>query len=170
MPKSLLPAERIERSILLIRGQKVIIDADLAALYGVSTKRFNEQVKRNKSRFPADFVFRLSPREKANVVANCDHLQKLKFSPGLPYAFTEHGALMAAGVLNTPAAIGVSIAVVRTFVRLRKLLASHADLAQKLDELEAKYDEPFKIVFDAIRQLMIPPVPSRRKKIGFRLE
>ena len=98
--KDLLPTERIERTILLIRGQKVILDMDLARLYGVTTKRLNEQVKRNRKRFPADFMFRLTVEEKAEVVANCDHLTKLRFSPGLPQAFTEHGAVMLASVLN----------------------------------------------------------------------
>ena len=96
---------RIARQILVIRGQKVVIDADLAALYGVPTKRLNEQIKRNPGRFPADFVFQLSRVERDEVVANCDHLQRLKFSPTMPFAFTEHGALMAASVLNTPRAV-----------------------------------------------------------------
>ena len=100
--KDLLPTERIERIILLIRGQKVILDMDLARLYGVTTKRLNEQVKRNKKRFPADFMFRLTVEKKAEVVANCEHLKKLRFSPGLPQAFTEHGAVMLASVLNWP--------------------------------------------------------------------
>jgi hypothetical protein len=113
---SLIPVERIERSIFLIRGQKVMLDADLAELYGVTTKRLNEQVKRNRGRFPADFMFQFAAKEKIEVVANCDHLSKLKFSPVLPNAFTEHGAIMVASVLNTPRAIQTSVLVVRAFV------------------------------------------------------
>ena len=110
MPKTqaIVPVERIESRILLIRGQKVMLDSDLAELYGVSTKRLNEQVKRNQNRFPADFMFKLTAKEKAEVVANCDPLQTLKFSPGLPNAFTEHGTIMVASVLNTPRAIDLT--------------------------------------------------------------
>ena len=161
----LISAHRIERLILLVRGEKVILDADLARLYGVSTKRFNEQVKRNRRRFPKRFMFRLTADEKAEVVANCDHLSRLKFSPRLPYAFTEHGTIMAANVLNSERAVHASVEVVRAFVRLRLLLTSHAELSRRLDDLEGKYDRQFKVVFDAIRQLMSPPVPAR-KQIG----
>ena len=167
MRKPLIPVERIQKTILLIRGEKVIIDADLAALYRVSTKRLNEQVKRNSSRFPGDFMFQLSNDEKAEVVANCDHLNRLKFSRTLPYAFTEHGTIMAANVLNSERAIHASVEVIRAFVRLRLVLASNAELSRRLDELESKYDRQFKVVLEAIRQLMSPPV-SRRKQIGFR--
>jgi hypothetical protein len=167
--QSIIPVERIERSILLIRGEKVMLDADLAVLYGVTTKRLNEQVKRNRNRFPEDFMFQLDEREKAEVVANCDHLKKLKFSPNLPYAFTEHGAIMLATVLNSPIAVHASIQVVRTFVRLRKMIASNKELARKIEELEKKYDSHFKVVFEAIRELMTPPEPKRRR-IGFRRE
>ncbi|RJR21299.1 MAG: ORF6N domain-containing protein [Nitrospiraceae bacterium] len=163
---SIIPIERIEHSILLIRGEKVMLDADLAALYGVTTKRLNEQVKRNRDRFPEDFMFQLTGKEKAEVVANCDHLKALKFSPNLPYAFTEHGSIMLATVLNSPAAVQGSIQVVRAFVRLRQILASNAELALKLNALENKYDAQFKVVFDAIRQLMTTPGQHKRK-IGF---
>jgi len=145
-----------------------MLDADLAVLYGVTTKRLNEQVKRNRDRFPEDFMFQLTEKEKAEVVAICDHLQKLKFSSNLPYAFTEHGAIMLATVLNSPIAVEASIQVVRVFVSLRKMLASNAELSRKLAALEKKYDYQFKIVFDAIRQLMATPEP-REKKIGFRV-
>jgi len=168
--KSIIPAARIERSILVIRGEKVMLDADLAVLYGVTTKRLNEQVKRNRDRFPKDFIFQLTEREKREVVANCDHLKRLKFSPGLPYAFTEHGAIMLATVLNSPIAVKASIQVVRAFVRLRQMLASNADLARKLNALEKQYDEQFKVVFDAIRELMTPPAHTKKGKIGFRRE
>ena len=165
---SLIPMERIERAILLIRGEKVMLDIDLAAIYGVTTKRLNEQVKRNSSRFPSD-LFQLSKTEKAEVVANCDHLARLKFSPYLPYVFTEHGALMLANVLNSESAANTSVMVVRAFVKLRQMLASNAELARKLDAMEKKYDAQFKIVFDAIRQLMSPPEPKRRE-IGFHVK
>jgi len=166
--QSIIPLERIEQSILLIRGHKVMLDSDLAKLYGVTTKRLNEQVKRNRSRFPEDFMFRLTAKEKAEVVANCDHLTQLKFTPTLPYAFTEHGAVMLASVLNSSIAVQASIQVVRAFVRLRGILATHKELARKLEELERKYDSQFKVVFEAIRQLMTPPEPKRRP-IGFRV-
>ena len=113
-----------------------MIDADPAALYGVPTKRLNEQVRRNAGRFPEDFCSQLSPAEKAEVVANCDHLARLKFSPSLPYAFTGHGAIMAANVLNSARAVKMSVHVVRAFVRLRELIASHKELVKRLDELE----------------------------------
>ena len=150
-----------------MRGHKALIDADLAALYGISTKRLNEQVKRNRARFPADFVFQLTASERDEVVANCDHLSRLRFSPTLPFAFTEHGALMAASVLNTPRAVEVSIYVVRAFVRLREALELNRDLVRRLNAMEAKYDRQFRVVFDAIRELMRPPEPSRRRRIGF---
>jgi hypothetical protein len=165
----LIPQEVIEKKILLIRSEKVMLDSDLAELYGVTTKRLNEQVKRNRSRFPSDFMFQLTEIEKSEVVANCDHLKKLKFSSGLPYAFTEHGAIMLATVLNSPVAVQASIHIVRAFVRLRQILASNAELAKKLESLEKKYDSQFKIVFDAIRQLMSPP-ETKKQKIGFRKE
>src|SRR4030042_5972783 len=133
---SVIPEERIVQIILLIRGKKVIIDSDLARLYGVSTKRLNEQVRRNLNRFPEDFMFQLTSQEKAEVVANCDHLQNLKFSPVLPFVFTEHGALMAASILNSARAVETSIYIVRVFIRIRELLSMHKDFVQKLAMLE----------------------------------
>ncbi len=165
--KLVVPMERITQGILLIRGHKVMLDADLAELYGVSTKRLNEQIKRNRKRFPADFMFQLTEEEKVGVVANCDHLARLKFSPVLPNAFTEHGAIMAASVLNTPRAVEMSVFVVRAFVRLRQLLASNVELARKLAVLEKKYDAQFRVVFDAIRELMTAPEPKKKRPIGF---
>ena len=138
--ESLVPLERIAQAILLFRGKRVMLDADLAQLYGVSTKRLNEQVKRNQDRFPKDFMFPLSAEEKTEVVAKCGHLAILKFSPTHPYAFTEHGAIMLAAVLNTPRAIEVSVLVVRAFVRLREILTTHKALAHKLEELESKIE------------------------------
>jgi len=165
MSEGIIPPERIERSILLIRGHKVMFDSDLAELYGVSTKRLNQQVKRNSDRFPEDFMFQLSAEEFANL--------RSQFATASwggrrtpPYAFTEHGAVMLASVLNSPVAVRASIEVVRAFVRLRQMLASHEDLARKLAVLEKKYDAQFKVVFDAIRQLMTPPTPQQRR-IGF---
>ena len=166
---SLVRVQQVEHSILLLRGQRVLLDSDLAQLYCVSTKRLNEQVKRNRGRFPEDFIFQLTKDEKREVVANCDHLQLLKFSPARPYAFTEHGTIMAATVLNSERAIKASLFVVRAFVRLREILATHKDLARKLHELEAKYDHRFTVVFDAIHKLMTPS-PRRRKRMGFRVK
>jgi len=143
-----------------------MLDMDLSELYGVSTKRLNEQLRRNLERFPEDFMFRLRPEEKDEVVANCDHLVRLKYSPSLPYAFTEHGALMLASILKSPQAVAASIHVVRAFVRLREILSNHRDLAKKLESLEKKYDTKFKIIFDAIRELMRPPHPAGTR-IGF---
>ena len=163
----MLTVEHVVEMILVLRGQRVMLDTDLARVYGVSTKRLNEQVKRNRARFPADFMFQLTPDEKAEVVANRDHLRSVKFSPVHPHAFTEHGALMLASVLNSPVAVAASIQIVRAFVHLREMLAAHKDLARKLEALERKYDAQFKVVFDAIRELMAPPTPSRRR-IGFR--
>jgi hypothetical protein len=170
--KSLVPVEQIEEAILFIRGQKLMLDTDLAGLYGVSTKRLNEQVTRNRDRFPDDFMFQLTAEEKSEVVANCDHLSKLKFSPTLPYAFTEHGAIMVASILNTPQAVQASVFVVRAFVRLRDMLATHKRLARKLEELETKFeshDESIRAIFAAIQQLMTPP-EKPRKEIGFKVK
>ena len=164
--KDMIPAELIKQKILVIRGERVMLDADLAVLYGVETKRLNEQVRRNRERFPEDFMFQLSSTEKIEVVANCDHLSKLKFSRNLPYAFTEHGTIMAASVLNTPLAVAVSVQVVRAFVKLREIISTHKDLAAKLENLEKKYDSQFKMVFDAIRQLMTPPESKKKRPIG----
>ncbi len=171
-PKSLIPVERVERTILVIRGRKVILDADLAELYTVTTKRLNEQVRRNRDRFPEDFIFQLTTEEKSEVVANCDHLSKLKFSKVLPYVFTEHGAIMAASVLNTPRAIAASIFVVRAFIKLREVMATQKELAGKLAELEKHvedHDKKIQSVFEAIRQLRALP-EQPKKKIGFEVK
>ncbi|MCP9439627.1 MAG: ORF6N domain-containing protein [Nitrospira sp.] len=162
--------ERIESRILMIRGHKVVLDADLAALYGVPTKRLNEQVKRNADRFPDDFVFQLTEEEAESLRSQ---FATSKSGRGgrrsRPYAFTEHGAIMAANVLNSKRAIHMSVYVVRAFVRMRQALAAHKDLAAKLAELERKlgtHDEQIAGLFEAIRQLMNqPPPPGRR--IGF---
>jgi hypothetical protein len=169
-PTDIILLERIEPQILLIRGQRVILDADLAGLYGTSTKSLNQAVKRNIERFPGDFRFELTSDEKSEVVTNCDHLRRLKFSRTLPFAFTEHGAIMAASVLNTSRAIGISVYVVRAFVKLREILTTHKELACKLAELEGKvdkHDEAIRSLVVAIRQLMQPPPSKERRQIGF---
>jgi hypothetical protein len=166
-PSTTAIAPAIEPLILVVRGQRVMIDADLASLYGVPTKALNQAVRRNADRFPPDFVFRLSQNEKKEVVTNCDHLGHLRFSSTRPYAFTEHGAIMAASVLNSPRAVATSVDVVRAFVRLRGVLASHKELVRRVDELESRYDGPFKVVFDALRGLMAPPGTKPKRKIGF---
>lgn len=167
-----IPSEWIQKRIYLIRNQKVMLDSDLADLYGVPTKRLNEQVKRNIERFPKDFMFRLTKKEKNEVVAKCDHPAKLKFSVSLPYAFTEHGAVMLASVLNSPKAIEASIIVVKAFVRLREILSTHKELAQKLKELELKiesHDGAIATIFEAINQLIVSPEKPKRR-IGFGVE
>lgn len=168
------PIAVIESTILLIRGHKVMLDADLARMYGVSTKRLNEQVRRNRERFPHNFMFQLTESEKAEVVANCDHLRGLKFSHVPPAAFTEHGALMAASVLNTERAIKVSVYVVRAFVKLRRMAAADVnEVSRRIDELEKKFvehDKKFGTVFAAIRELMAPPLNPKRRPIGFSIK
>jgi hypothetical protein len=173
--QSLVPVERIERSIIVLRGQKVIIDETLAALYGVSTKRLNEQVKRNSIRFPLDFTFQLSEDEYNSLrsqIATLETIGRGRHRKYLPYAFTEHGAIMVAAVLNSPQAIAMSILVVRVFVKLRNILATHRQLAARLSELESKlstHDEQIILLFDAIRGLMAPP-EGKKRKIGFKAE
>ena len=162
-------AAMVERRILLVRGERVMLDADLADLYGVTTKALNQAVKRNRDRFPKDFMLRLTAAEKDEVVTNCDHLRPLKFSRTLPYAFTEHGALMLASVLKSGRAVEASIYVVRAFVKLREMLTRHRNLAEKLVALErqlARHDAHIGSLFEAIQQLMAPPEPPRRR-IGF---
>ena len=167
---SIVPSEKIDRAILFLRGQKVMLDSDLADIYGVKTSRLNEQVKRNFYRFPTDFMFQLTDKEKEDVVANCDHLKKIKFSRTNPYAFTEHGAIMLASVLNTETAIQASVLIVRAFVKLREILLTHKELSKKLTELEAKYDNQFKIVFQVLKDLMQSENNKKeRHKIGFRI-
>ena len=160
--------------IMLLRGHRVIIDSDLAELYGVKTKRLKEQVRRNGERFPADFVLQLTKVEAEEVVAKCDHLQKLKFSSVLPLAFTEHGAIMAATVLNSRVAIETSILVVRAFIHAREIISEHRELKLRLERLEERVARGFhdtegelQAVRFAIQQLMDLPPPSSKKPIGF---
>jgi hypothetical protein len=166
---SVIPIEAIEKKILLIRGHKVMLDRDLAKLYGVATKVLNQAVKRNIKRFPEDFMFKLTKNEKNELVTNCDRFKTLKHSTVSPYVFTEQGVAMLSSVLNSERAVQVNIAIMRVFVKLREMIASHKDLARRLDALEKKYDTRFRVVFDAIRQLMIPPEP-KKKNIGFTRE
>lgn len=164
---ALIPAH-VERTILFLRGERVILDADLAALYGVETRAVVQAIKRNRQRFPDDFMFQLTADEAANlrsqtVISSSAHGGR-RYAP---YAFTEHGVAMLAAVLNSPRAVQVSIEIVRAFVRLRAMLAGDAELARKLTALEKKYDAQFRIVFDAIRELMAPPPVKPRRPIGF---
>jgi antitoxin component of MazEF toxin-antitoxin module len=169
---ALVPAE-VEQQIFTVRGQRVMLDVDLAALYGVTTKRLNEQVKRNLDRFPKDFMFQLTLEEGQSVRASRSQIATLKRGQNIkyaPYVFTEHGAVMLASVLNSRIAVQASIRVVRAFVRLRTILAAHKELAAQLDVLEQKYekhDEHFETVFAALRQLLTATSPTRRQ-IGFR--
>ncbi len=168
--KSIIQIGKIEQRILLVRSEKVIIDADLAEFYGVATKRLNEQVKRNKGRFPGDFMFQLTSEEKTEVIANCDHLSKLKYSKSLPYAFTEHGAIMAASVLNSKRAINVSVYIVRAFVKLRQTIAAHKELSSKIARIErrlANHDTQIIALAKTINELLNPTLPPKERRIGF---
>ena len=172
----------LEKRILTIRGEKVILDTDLAELYGVTTKALNQAVKRNADRFPQDFAFSLTDLEKTEVVTNCDHLSRLKFSPVLPRAFTEHGAIMAATVLNTPRAVQMSLFVVRAFIRMRGILTDTRELAQKLSaleqELKGRLDIHEAAIVDVLQRIMRileppaePPAPVEPPKpeMGFHI-
>jgi len=170
------PVQNIARTILVLRGHRVLLDADLATLYGVATKRLNEQVRRNANRFPADFMFQLTDKEH-EALRSQNATSKTPAGRGgrryLPYAFTEHGAIMAATVLNSPRAVEISVYVVRAFVRLREMLASNRELARRFDELEARlekrltaHDEAIAAILSAIRDLM-NPTPPKRRGIGF---
>jgi len=169
--KAIVPIEVIEKKILLIRGHKVMLDSDLAVLYGVTTKRLNEQVRRNLRRFPSDFMFQLTAEEIESLRSQFATLKtgRGRHRKYLPYVFTEQGVAMLSSVLNSEKAIEVNILIMRAFVKLREMLATHKDLAKKMEEMEKKYDEQFKVVFEAIYELMKPPEPSRRR-IGFKSE
>lgn len=165
--QSLIPSERIEHSILLLRGQKVMLDKDLASLYGVETRVLVQAMKRNIERFPEDFVFQLDDAE-FDVLRSQIVISKSRGGRRYtPYAFTEQGVAMLSGVLRSPRAVAVNIEIMRTFVRLRQMLSSHADLAKKVEALEKKYDGQFRVVFDALRQLMQPPPAKPKRAIGF---
>jgi hypothetical protein len=161
--------ERIEKAIYLICGEKVMLDRDLAQLYGVMTGALNQAVRRNRERFPADFMFQLTSAEVAELNLSQTVIGSEKHRPTRlpPYAFTEQGVAMLSSVLRSKCAITVNIDIMRAFVKLRQMLASNAELSRRLDELESKYDKQFRVVFDAIRQLMATPIRGR-KEIGFR--
>ena len=164
---ALIPIERVEQAIYLIRGQKVMLDRDLAGLYGVETRVLNQAVKRNETRFPYDFMFELTREEIRNIsqFVTCSEDASIKHSKRV-LAFTEQGVAMLSGVLKSPRAVEVNIAIMRTFVKLRQMLESSEELSRRLADLESKYDEQFRLVFDAIRELMIPPEP-KSNPIGF---
>lgn len=165
----LLPREIIERRILLIRWQKIILDADLAQLYGVETRTLNQAVRRNIERFPGDFMFQLTEDEPRQVITICDHLPRLKHVPNPPFAFTEYGAVMAASVLNSARAVQVSVYVVRVFIKLRRLLAENSALAGKMRLLERRlehHDASIRSLALALRELTEPTLPSKRRRIG----
>lgn len=173
---SLIPIEQIQSRILVLRGVRVLLDADLAGLYGVPTKRLNEQVKRNARRFPEDFVFRLTKEEAEAVLRSRSQIATLKRGQNikyLPFAFTEHGAIQAANVVSTPAAEEMGVMVVRAFVRLRMLLVNHKALSAKLAELDQRvgaHDDQISAIVEAIRRLTAPEGPRHRRRIGFHPE
>jgi hypothetical protein len=164
--KEIIPLQRIENAILIVRGQKVMLDRDIAVLYGVETRALNQAVSRNKERFPSDFMFKLTRQEITRISQFVTSSPSLKFSKSV-YAFTEQGVATLSGVLKSPRAVRVHIEIMRAFVRLRQILAENAVLARRLQELEKKYDGQFKIVFEAIRQLMLPKESSEGREIGF---
>lgn len=169
---TLISLERIGEKILLLRGQKVILDRDLAELYGVTVKSLNQAVRRNKARFPSDFVFQLTRTEmvhflRSQFVTSNENRGGRRYNA---YAFTEQGVAMLSSVLHSARAIQVNIAIMRAFIQLRKWLISHAEIERKLHEMEQKYDQQFQAVFEAIRQLITPEVPENDRKIGFKLE
>jgi len=170
------PVEQIVSRILLVRGQKVVLDTDLAELYGTSTGRFNQQVSRNRDRFPSDFMFRLTNQEvdrlRSQIAISIGETKETGRGGRryLPHAFTEHGAIMAATILNTPQATQVSVFVVRAFVRLREMITANKELSKKLDELERRvshHDEAITNIVKAIRELAVPPEPKPKRRIGF---
>lgn len=169
MKEDLILYESIRSKIFLIRGQKVMMDRDLAKLYGVQTKHLNEQVKRNRERFPEDFMFQLDTEEKKQLVAICDRFNSLKHSSINPYVFTEQGVAMLSSVLKSKRAVQINVAIMRVFAKLREMIASHKELVHKLNELErkiGKHDDQIRSIFEAIHQLtVIPEKPKPR--IGF---
>ncbi len=168
MSKDLIPQEIIENKILLIRGRKVMLDRDLAMLYSVETFNLNKAVKRNIDRFPEDFMFQLNNEEFKNLIFHFG-ISSWGGTRKLPYAFTENGVAMLSSVLNSKRAVQVNIQIMRTFTKLREIILSHKELQRKIEDMEKKYDHQFKIVFDAIKQLLAPP-EVKKKKIGFRRE
>ncbi len=156
----------IVSKILLIRSKKVMLDRDLAQLYKVSTKALNQAVRRNKRRFPSDFMFRLTKNEKKELVTNCDRFKVLKHSTSMPYVFAEPGVAMLSSVLNSEIAIQVNIQIIRIFIGLREMVITHKNLQRKIEVMEKKYDQQFRVVFEAIKQL-IREKQKPKRKIGF---
>jgi hypothetical protein len=163
---TIVPQETIEGRILFLRGRKVMLDKDLAFLYGVKAIRLREQVKRNKKRFPVDFMFQLNAKETSFLVSQNAIPSRKSFGGYLPYVFTEQGVAMLSSVLNSDRAVQVNIQIMRTFSKLRKMLETHRELKRKIEEIEGKYDKQFKVVFQAIRRLLEPPT-APKKKYGF---
>ncbi len=169
-PEIMIPDEVIMNKILLIRGQKVMISNDLAELYGVTTKRLNEQVKRNIKRFPNHFMFQLTEQEKDNVVANCDHIQNLKYSPYLPYVFTEHGTVMLANVLNSERAILASVRIVEIYIKMRENILTNKEFLLKMEQLEKRVgsqDEKIIMIFKYLKKF-IEVKDKPRKQVGYK--
>jgi len=162
----ILKPENVARLVLFVRGEKVMLDADLAQLYGVTTGNLNKAVKRNQARFPGDFMFQLTDKETESLIFQSGRSKGRGGRRHRPYAFTEQGVAMLSSVLNSERAVQVNIAIMRTFVQLRRLMDSNADLARKIESLEKKYDEKFAAVFAAIKQLIAPTEPVK-KRIGF---
>ncbi|MFH1352128.1 MAG: ORF6N domain-containing protein [bacterium] len=162
----LVPVEMIVQKIFLIRGQKVMLDRDLAKLYGVSTGRLNEQVKRNEKRFPIEFMFQLSKQEFHNLKSQFA-ISRWGGVRKLPLVFTEHGIAMLSSVLNSDRAIAVNIQIIKTFIRMRQMMLSYKELKEKIEKMESKYDKQFRIVFQALKQLLEPPPPKQKGKVGF---
>lgn len=163
----------LESLIVPVRGKNLLVDADLAKIYGTTTKRLNEQVKRNIDRFPQDFAFRLNAKEKEQVVANCDHLSRLKFAKALPWVFTEHGAIMAAMVINSPEATAMSVYVVRAFVQMREQIAANAAILKRLGEIDRKlldHDDALLAIWNQLEPLLAPPPEEPKRRIGFKQE
>ena len=160
----------VESLILTIRDSKVLIDADLAAIYGVETRALNQAVKRNSERFPKDFIFQLNADEKLKVITSCDHLARLKFAKSLPFAFTEHGALMAATVLNSPEAVAMSVYVVRAFIQMREQLAANREILKRLREIDKtllEHDSVLRDIYRKLLPLLQPPPEPPKRRIGF---
>ena len=157
--------------ILTIRTERVILDADLARLYGVETRALNQAVKRNTNRFPEDFLFQLNQAEKTEVITNCDHLYGLRFSKSLPFAFTEHGALMAANVLNSPEAVTMSVYIIRAFIKVREQLATNSAILKRLAEIDKTlllHDNALRDVYQKLLPLLSPPPEAPKRSIGFK--
>jgi len=165
----IIQTKEIVSQIFFIRGLKVMLDFHLASLYEVETRALKQQVKRNKSRFPDDFMFQLNETEWRELITNCDNLGANKFSPATPYAFTEQGVAMLSGIIRSERAINVNISIMRAFVKMREYIDENKELKKKIDLLESKYDNQFKIVFDALRQILVQK-SGPRNEIGYKVE